>query len=61
VHHDQVHAWRLGHRLGHHDQAPVMHNERRRGKRPGRNDEVPATHNERRREQWHEHHHHLPL
>jgi hypothetical protein len=39
-----VHAWRRGHWPGHHDQAPVTHNEWHRGKRPGRNDEVPATH-----------------
>ena len=55
LHHDQVHAWRLGRRHGHHDQAPATHNERCHGKRPGRNDEVHATHNERR------HHHHPPL
>jgi hypothetical protein len=61
IHHDQVHAWHLGHRHEHHDQAPATPNERRRGKRPGRNDEVHATHNERRREQWHEHHNHPPL
>jgi hypothetical protein len=41
VHHDQVHTLRrLGHRHGHHHQAPATHNERRRGKRPGRNDEA---------------------
>jgi hypothetical protein len=61
VHHDQVHAWRLGHGHGHHDQAPATRNERRRGKRLGRNDEVSSTHNERRREQWHEHHDQPPL
>jgi hypothetical protein len=25
-HHDQVPAWRCGHRLGHHDKVPAMHN-----------------------------------
>ena len=43
VHSDQVHAWRIGHRYGHHDQAPATHNERRREQWPEHHDHPPCS------------------
>jgi hypothetical protein len=52
VQHDQLRAWRRGHRRRHHDQVPATHNERRRKQRPGHHGQVPREFNAGASSNW---------